>query len=556
MRKVRLKALAATPEQPLPSATLTEEILFKYLVSEIANQRGDWQTAFVNMISIARQTQDPRLAHRAADIALAAKQEDEALAAVRLWREEAPGSEDAQQYYLGLLMLADKLDEARPMLEERLSSAAPSARGPLILQLQRLLARAKDRDGADALLVSLLQPYQAVPEAHMALAHAALLKGDRTTAVNEARQALAQKPESELAALTLAQVMGDKAASASTLAEFLKGHPKAREVRLAYARMLVEQREFDKARDQFRVLLKDQPRDLTVLYALGLLETQNNNLPQAETYLKSYLDVLASDPEEDRDPTQALMILSQIAEQRGDTAAALKWLDQIDAGNPPAFLAAQIKRAELIAKSGRLDEARKLLHGIQGENEEERVQLISAESQLLRNAQRPEEALAILNSGLKAYPDNTDLLYDYAMAAEKLDRMADMEKALRKIIKLAPNNQQAYNALGYSLADRNERLDEAYQLVQKALQLAPDDPFIMDSMGWVQYRRGKVDEAEKLLRRAYAMRADPEIGAHLGEVLWVMGKREDAKKLWRDASGKDPQNDTLRSTLARLQVQL
>jgi Flp pilus assembly protein TadD len=177
-----------------------------------------------------------------------------------------------------------------------------------------------------------------------------------------------------------------------------------------------------------------------------------------------------------------------------------------------------------------------------------------AEAQLLRNVNQSREALSVLEAGLKRFPENTDLLYDYAMVAEKLDRMDLMETSLRKIMKLAPDNQHAYNALGYSLAERNIRLEEAYALVEKALRLAPEDPFIMDSMGWVQFRLGRLKESEALLRRAYALRPDPEIGVHLGEVLWVIGQREDAKKLWRDANSKDPKNDTLKSTLARLQV--
>lgn len=555
LRKVRTKSRTPAAEDPLPAGTLTEDVLLKYMSAEIAYQRGDWQSGYVNMMAIAQRTRDPRLAKRAAEMALNAKRPDEALAAVRLWREEAPLSEEAQQYYLGFLMLGDNLDEARPMLEQRLRSAPPSTVGPLILQVQRMLARARNRAAASALLTNILEPYKALPEAHMALAQAASLEGNHARAVDEARIALTQQPDSELAALTLAQVIADKDASANSLAVFLSAHPKAREVRLAYARMLVEQKQYDQARSEFKTLLKDQPRDLTVLYALGLLETQKNDLKQAEAYLTTYLEVLGAAQDEDRDPTQALLILAQIAEQRNDPAAALKWLDQIDASNPQAFLGAQIKRAELMAKGGKVDEARKLLHGI-GDTEEERIQLLSAEAQLLRTENQPQEAMKVLKDGLKQYPDNIDLLYDYAMMAEKQDRLDIMETALRKVMRLAPDNQQAYNALGYSLAERNMRLDEAYQLVEKALQLAPEDPFIMDSMGWVQYRRGKVQEAETLLRRAYDLRADPEIATHLGEVLWVSGKREDAKKLWRDANGKDPKNDTLKSTLARLQVKL
>jgi Flp pilus assembly protein TadD len=184
------------------------------------------------------------------------------------------------------------------------------------------------------------------------------------------------------------------------------------------------------------------------------------------------------------------------------------------------------------------------------------VRVLLTEAQLLREAEQSPAAFTLLGDALKRLPNNTDLLYDYAMIAEKANDLVVMEKTLRRVMELAPTNQNAYNALGYSFAERNIRLPEAYTLVEKALSLAPEDPFIMDSLGWVQFRIGKLKEAEDLLRRAYALRPDPEIAVHLGEVLWVRGQKDDAQKFWRDASKKDPKNDTLRTTLARLRVSL
>ena len=219
-------------------------------------------------------------------------------------------------------------------------------------------------------------------------------------------------------------------------------------------------------------------------------------------------------------------------------------------------MSAQIRRAQLVGKNGDIDAARKVLHDTKASGEEEELQLVAAEALLLREADRGPEGLAVLEEALQRFPDNTDLLYDHAMMAEKLDRLDVMETSLRKIMAIAPKNQNAYNALGYSLAERNIRLEEAYTLVAKALELAPEDPFIMDSMGWVQFRLGRLKESEELLRRAYSLRPDPEIAVHLGEVLWAMGQRDDARKLWRDASVKDPKNDTLKNTLGRLRVRL
>jgi len=554
-RKVKMKSKGVV-EDPLPSVQLTEELLFKYLAAEIADQRGEWQAAYVNMLSIAQQTRDPRIAKRAAEIALNAKQPNEALAAVRLWREVAPHSEEASQYYLSLAVLSDNIAEAKPFLQQRLKEARPQALGVTILQTQRLLARTKDKRAAFALLEDLLAPYKSLPESHLALAQSAFSQGNNNRAVQEARSALELAPDSELSILTLAQVLPEKSDAAKTLSDFLSSHPQAREVRLAYARMLVEQKQYAGATDEFKTLLKEQPQDLTALYALGLLSAQNNHLKEAEHYLTTYLNVLSTQPEDERDPTQALLILAQIAEEHNDTQAALKWLDQVDSSSSQAFLGAQLKRAQVIAKAGDLPAARKLLKGLNVEGEEERIQVLSAEAQILRNANHLPEAMSVLEDGLKQFPNNTDLLYDYAMMAEKANKLPAMETALRKVIKLAPDNQHAYNALGYSLAERNIRLQEAYALIEKALQLAPADPFIMDSMGWVQFRLGKLKEAESMLRHAYELRPDAEIATHLGEVLWVKGQREDAKKLWRDANVKDPKNDTLKNTLGRLQVNL
>ncbi|GIZ50866.1 tetratricopeptide repeat protein [Noviherbaspirillum aridicola] len=541
-------------EENLPAAELTEELLFKLLSSEIALQRGEWQSAYVTVMSAAQQTRDPRLARRAAEIALAAKQVDEAMAAVRLWRTIAPESDEAAQYYLSFAILGENLAEARPILEQRLKEARPQTRGLLAFQMQRLLARAKDKAAAFALLEDVLAPYGDLPEARLALAQAAFGNGDAERARKEAEAALRIKPDSELAALALAQVTPDKEAAVKRLQDFLNRYPNSRDVRLAHARMLVEMKEYGRARRDFEALLKNDPKDATSLYALGVLAAQTNDLKAAERYLTDYLAVVEEKPDEDRDPSQALLLLAQIAEERKDSAAVLKWLEQIEPGE--AYLQAQLKRAQVMAKRGELEAARKLLRDLPAEGEREQAQLIIAEGQLLRDNNQLPAALEVLTQGLKRFPTSTDLLYDYAMLAEKSSLWEEMETSLRKIMQLAPENQHAYNALGYSLAERNIRLDEAYTLIEKALKLAPDDPFILDSMGWVQFRLGRLKEAEALLRRAYELRPDVEIAAHLGEVLWVRGQRDDAQKLWRDAQNKDPQNDTLKSTLARLNVRL
>jgi tetratricopeptide (TPR) repeat protein len=247
-----------------------------------------------------------------------------------------------------------------------------------------------------------------------------------------------------------------------------------------------------------------------------------------------------------------LRILSQIAEQRGDVDAAYGWLEKIEGDDPKLYLAARMKMATLTARKGDIDGARKQLATLTPADPADQAQIFQTDAQLLRDAGDTRAAYTVLENAIKRYPDNPDLLYDFALVAEKLGNVELMEKLLRQVMIAAPDNQHAYNALGYSLAERNERLPEAYALIEQAMKMAPGDPFIMDSMGWVQFRMGKLDEAESLLRRAYTLRADPEIAVHLGEVLFVKGDTAGAQKMWQEARSKDPKNDALKSTLARL----
>ncbi|BBB64865.1 hypothetical protein UNDYM_0612 [Undibacterium sp. YM2] len=552
-----LNGVASAPvyEDPLPEVKLTEELFYKIVTAEIAFQRGSWQSAYVILYSVAEQTRDPRIAKRAAEIALAAKQSGEALQAVRLWRELAPNSNEATQYYLGFMVMNNNLAEIQSVYTEKLKSSDPKQLGVMMLQAQRLLSRARDKNGAYNTLTALLQPYKDSPDAHMALAQGAYVKGDNKLAVSEAQQVLKARPDSQLAVLTVAQASSQEDA-AKALSAFLVKNPSARDVRLAYASILIDLKQLDQANHEFEIIARDKPEDVSAIYTLGVLAMERNQPQKAEAYFLRYLQSLEGKTGEERDPTTALVNLSRIAAERKDYKAAQDWLAKVDSydGRNPAWFNVQIRRGFLLAKEGRLLEARAFIQQIKTSNETEQIQLIQTEAQLLRDANLPDQARAVLEQGIKQTPNNPDLLYDFAMLAESQKDISSMEASLRKVIELAPTSQHAYNALGYSFADRNVQLDEANTLIEKANQLAPDDPFILDSLGWVKFRLAKYDEAEQALRRAYQMRPDAEIGVHLGEVLWTMGQKDDAKKIWRDALKKDPENQTLKSTLERLKV--
>jgi len=548
--------LVAALPNALPNARLTGEVMYKYLAAELAFQRGEVFAAYATMLSIARSTSDPRLARRAVEFAAAGSLSAEALKAAKLWRELAPQSEEAAQALLGLQIASGRLDEAKQSLARQLAAATPATLPTVIASMQRQLARVQDRSRSMALMRELLEPYRDAVDVQLMLAQIAMVSGDRASALREARDALARHPKSELAALTLAQIIDNKTESTQVLSDFLQKNPKAREVRLALSRTLFEQNRLADAKKEFQALLQQFPNDQTALYAAGLLAAQMNDLKEAENYLSSYIRTLGGQPDRERDSTQALMVLSQIAEQRNDIPSALKWLEMIDSSVQGTYLGATLKRAQLTAKNGQFDAARAILSGAEIGSDDERVKLIIGESQLLRDAGRLPDALRLIDEALGQYKDNIDLLYEHAMLAEKAGQFDLMERQLREVMRIAPENQHAYNALGYSMADRNTRLQEAYDLIRKAVSLAPEDPYIMDSLGWVEFRLGRLEQAEATLRRAYDIKADPEIAAHLGEVLWVLGREDEAKKLWRNANAKDPRNETLKGTLQRLQVKL
>ena len=544
------------PVDVLPSVGRTEELMFRYLSAEISYQRGNAFAGYANMLAIARSTGDARLARRATEMAIAGALPAEAMKAARIWQELAPATDDAAQVLLGLQVANNRSEDAKASLAKQLASSSAAMLPMAIGNVQRLLSRMPDRARASAMMKELLEPYRDLIDARLALIQMAMVSGDRAAAIKESREAITKFPNSELAVMMHTQLIENKADALKLLADFLKKNSKSREVRLMYARMLFEQSKVVESKKEFRTLLQQSPNDQTALYALGLLMAQTNEIAEAEKYLSTYINNLKGQPDRERDASQALMILAQIAEDRNDTTAAMAWLDMVATTAQNGVTNATLKRAQLLAKTGKLNDARALLNQTDVENDDERVKLIIGEAQLLRDATHLTEAIRLIQDALEAYPDQLDLLYELGMLAEKNQQFDVMETALRKVMKLMPDGQHAFNALGYSLADRNIRLPEAYDLIKTALSIAPDDAYIMDSMGWVEFRMGRFEKAEEILRKAFSIKPDPEIAAHLGEVLWVRGREEEAKKLWRNAGGRDTKNDTLKSTLQRLQIKL
>lgn len=549
---------ASEPEPPesLPEVSLSPQLLFQLLASEIAAQRGQLGSAAATYQRMAEDTRDPRLARRATELALAQRALDRALPAARLWYELSPQSAQAGATFETLLLSTGKLTEAEPLMAKRLARARADRKLPeYYRQTERSLARVTDKAAALKLLERLAANDLELTEARLALAAVASAAGDGERAVAEATAATRLDPDNELTAITAARFANDgpdgQAPGLAILDGFLKRKPKAIEARFAYARLLAKEGRKSDAKDQFELALKQEPESPAILFSLGQLAYQTDQKELAIDYLDRYV-ALPDTVQRDNNP--AYLFLGQISEELKRYKDSIAYYEKVGQGQQ--YLDARIRRAIAMGHDGQVEEGREVLRTTSVGSARERARLTSAEAEILRVAEMDQEAFELLSAAVEKQPENPDLLYDHAMASERVDKIDIMEKSLRKVIELNPESAHAYNALGYTLADRNLRLDEARELIEKSLKLAPDDPHILDSMGWVLYRQGDLEGAEKYLRKAFAVAPEAEVSAHLGEVLHVAGKREEARKFWAKAQELDPDNKILKSTLARLNISL
>lgn len=536
--------------KPVDSITvdtgLTDKLLYQYLISEIAGQRGRSGMALRGMIDLAQRTRDPRLARRAVEIAFQARQMDAALEATTLWLEFEPESQVARQALAAISGNQGTLETAKLNLSRLL--AQPKRTAGVLMQLSGLLSRFPDKPVVSATVNELATPYLQLPEAHFAIAQAGILAKEGKAALAAINEAGRRRPGWTQAAILKSQILRES--SDENAAIFLKGfltaYPTATDVRVAYARLLAAQKGYLQAREEFRLAMKSQPDDAEIAYAIGLLSQQIEDYADADIQFKRVIELKRGEA------SPVYFNLGLIAEAQKRPSDALDWYGKVKNGD--YFVTAQLKMAGIIAKRDGMPAGRKFLQDAQtaqSDAPETRIQLILAEAQLLRDSKAFKEAFDALSDAIIKNPDTADLLYDRAMVAEKIDKFDVLEADLRKVIELRPDHAHAYNALGYTFAERNKHLDEAYALVMKALRLSPDDAFIQDSMGWVQFRTGRVDEALVTLKKAYQTRRDPEIAAHLGEVLWAKGEQAEALKLWQTALQENPENDLLRRVMGK-----
>lgn len=574
-------AAASAPAAPSESGSTVQNssmdgaLFYQLLVSEVQARSGNVGTAYQIYLELARKHRSPDLFKRAVDIALQARAGEEALIAAKAWRQAVPQSKDAAEFNVQILLAMGRTTELAEALKSLIQLSPAPQQPQMIASLPRSLVRLPDRRVAAQIIDDVTQPWRqskgALAEAWVASGEGWLAAKEPNKALEAAKKARALQAQSVGAGLLAVNLIDDHPAAEDLVRQQLTRSDAPPLLRLAYARKLAGLQRMNEAAQQLDTVLQAQPEQAGAWITLAAVRLELHQPDQAEVALKQYLALKQRAAEAtpktgvpelaqsvvdttETSEEQAYTLLAQVEEQRGNWQAAIAWLDRVE--NASSSLLIQSQRAKLLAKQGKLAEGRALIRAMPESEPRDALSKLQAETQLLRDLDQWEAAHAVTAEANQRFPDDPDLLYEQAMVAEHLNKFDEMEKLLRRAIELKPDNANPYNALGYSLADRNLRLDEARTLIRKALDLRPGDPFITDSLGWLEFRSGRAAEALTLLRQAYQARPDAEIAAHLGEVLWAQGERDEAIKIWRRAQARDAKNTALLDTLKRLQVQL
>jgi tetratricopeptide (TPR) repeat protein len=551
----------ATPDNsvgatPIPAATakippygedlrvshegLNSDTLYTLLVAELAGQRGDIDLALSNYVKLMRAIPNVDIAERTAKVAAYAQKDDIATEAAQRWVDLAPKSLDARQTLAGEFLRTGKRDEAVAQLNYILQSAEaePAQR---MWAVANLLSREQDRKAALGIMDQLIAQHGKTPEALLADAMLAIRAEQPDKARAAMDEAMEIAPGNEgvaLAYVGVLQKQGNTDTALKWLGSVLKKHPNEQGIRLIYARLFADNKQYDEAYREFKTVEKAQPDNADVRYALGLLELQRQNSAKAKPYFKA----LASNGEH---ADEARFYLGQIAESEKNDAEARKWFEQVQDGD--LRVEAKLRVAAMLAHQGKIQDAQKYLQGVEPQSAAEHARLVRAQGEILIDAGQLRAAMDVYD---KALQDNYDseLLYSRAMLAEKMNRLDVLERDLRRILENEPDNSQALNALGYTLADRTTRYEEAHALIKRALELSPNDFYILDSMGWVLYKLGKNDEAIVNLKKARELRDDPEVVAHLIEVLVAKGDKQQARDIFHSSIKANPDDEHLKKT--------
>lgn len=556
-------AAPATEVSGPVNSELSAELFYQLVLGELNLRASEPGAAFSLFLDAARKTDDAQLYQRAVEIALQSRSGEAALQAARAWKINLPQSREANRYVLQILLGLNRLEEVNGPLRAEMALAPPSERSTAILSLARLFSRVSDKKAAAQLvegaLAVQLQMKETAGAAWSTVGRLRLNAGDVPAALEAARHAAkADADAQEPVLLSLALVEAGSKEAEDLVRAHLQRHPQSMGMRLGLARAFLNSQRYPDALVLLEGITRERPDFAEAWLILGLLQAEGRQVDVAYRALERYIELTTAEgpvhdsAEAQRGRIQALATLARLAGQKGDAVAAQAWLGRID--NAAVVLEVQARRADDLARKGDMQQARALIQSVPAVTPQDMRARWVAEMQLLRDHKRYREALEPLALAQALFPEDVDLLYDQAMLAERLQQFDESERVLRRVMQLKPDYHQAYNALGYAMADRGVRLHEARQLILKALEFTPDDPLIQDSLGWVEFRLGNLQEARAILEKAYKGRADADIAAHLGEVLWRLDLKEKALARWREGLQTQPDNDTLLETLQRLNV--
>ncbi len=534
------------PIRPPLQVSERSQLMYQILAAEVAGKREQLDVALEYYQQVAMSSSDAKIVERAALLALLVKDHPAALRLARHWQTLAPNDDQARQALALALLRNGQASEALDLLDAIRRPAIRKDKQQGYATVASLLSQIDDK----ALALQVMRqfrdrnPRSAFAQYYYALL--ALSAGDREQALAGLDLALAQDAKLAPAHLLRTRILleqGQRDAALASLTRAVAAMPRDRNLRMSYARLLIESGQLDKARREFATLLNQNPKDTDSLYALGLLAAETRQFDLAESY---FLELIKRSTR----LADAYFELGRLEEQRGDYARAREWYGRV--ADDERYLTAQMRVGVMLAKGGDLAAAEQHFSALRRNNPQSSVALYVAQADALREAGHYPESFAVLDGALRELANDPDLLYARALAAEKIDRMDILESDLRAILAKDAKNAQALNALGYTLADRTDRYQEALGYIEQALALLPDDAAVLDSMGWVQFRLGDFTKALEFLRRAYQLNPDPEIAAHLSEVLWAAGQRDEAKKIWRESLDKNPDSPYLRKVQERL----
>jgi tetratricopeptide (TPR) repeat protein len=527
-----------------PKIELTGDLMYRILEAEFAGQRGHIETSLTNYSALALETQDPKIVERATRIAVYARETQTADELANLWTELDPRNPDPHQVLAVMALRDGDVEASLSHLESILDYTYGDVEQKLLM-VANLLGREGDKDVIIEVMNKLIATRQDSPEILFAFSRVATILGEFDFALELMDMTYQLNPEDDTVALGYVAIL-QRTGQLEEAITWLDNVIRKRkgddfDLRMIYARLLLESSMYDEARTQFEKLISQNPDNPDVMFSLGLLYLQSGQIDDADIYFSSL-------SKSDHRSNEVNYYLGRIAEDREDLAKAGIWYQGVQGG--PNYFDSQVRLGLILARQDRLEDARLHLSSIRTQNETESVVLVQAEAGLLVDEEEYNEAMKIYDRAIEnGY--NSDLLYSRAMLAEKIDRLDISEADLRHIIKREPKNSEALNALGYALADRTERYEEAEQLIDQAIEVSPHNHYILDSKGWVLYRMGKLDEAILYLRRALDIIPDAEIAAHLGEVLWVKGDKKEASKVWKSALKAEPDNVLLKDIIKR-----